>query len=78
MRAMFLYAATTFGPATYLVLEDERYTYSETFALVSRAASVFREAYGVKKGDRVGIVMRNYPQASFFPALIDVRVPGGV
>lgn len=65
MRALFLFAATTFGPAPYLILEDERYTYAETFALVSRAASIFREAYGVRKGDRVGIVMRNYPQVSF-------------
>lgn len=64
MRALFLYAATTFGPAPYLILEDERYTYTETFALASRAASIFREAYGVRKGDRVGIVMRNYPQVS--------------
>lgn len=48
--------------ATHLVYEDERYTFKETFEHAARAASVFRDVYGVHKGDRVAVVMRNYPQ----------------
>lgn len=70
MRKFFLGAVQAHGPADYLILEDERYTYAQTFEAASRAASIFRDVYDVHKGDRVGIVMRNYPQVSSFCALM--------
>lgn len=66
MRKFFLGAVQAHGPADYLILEDERYTYAQTFEAASRAASIFRDVYDVHKGDRVGIVMRNYPQVRGF------------
>lgn len=62
MRAFFLACVKNYGDRIYTVFENERYTYSETFELASRAASVFREVYNVHKGDRVAIISRNYPQ----------------
>jgi acyl-CoA synthetase (AMP-forming)/AMP-acid ligase II len=51
--------------ATFLVYENERYTFKDTFEHTSRAPSIFR---GVHKGDRVAIVMRNYPHVRYSAA----------
>jgi len=51
----------THGDKVFLVYEDERVTYDAFF----RAASAFAhelQAQGVKKGDRVAIIMRNLPE----------------
>jgi len=50
------------GEATFLVYEDERMTFAEHFAAVQAFAHVLAGRYGVKKGDRVAIAMRNYPE----------------
>lgn len=49
------------GDATYLVYEDERWTYSEAHQEVSRVARWLVDN-GVQPGDRVAIAMRNYPE----------------
>ena len=46
----------------YLVYEDERWTFGEVMAQVDGIASALVERYGVGKGDRVAIGMRNYPE----------------
>jgi len=51
----------THGEKVFLVYEDERVTYDAFF----RAASAFAhelQAQGIKKGDRVAIIMRNLPE----------------
>ena len=50
------------GDAVYLVYEDERWTFSDVMAQVDGIAKVLVERYGVQKGDRVAIGMRNYPE----------------
>jgi long-chain acyl-CoA synthetase len=50
------------GDQTYLVYEDERISYTEHFRMVAQLATVLIEEYGVKKGDRVAIAMRNLPE----------------
>jgi long-chain acyl-CoA synthetase len=47
---------------TYVVYEDERYTYAEIGAQVRALAHHLRDAHGVGSGDRVAIAMRNYPE----------------
>jgi len=49
------------GDATYLVYEDERWTYAEAHDMVSRVARWLADN-GVQPGDRVAIAMRNYPE----------------
>jgi len=47
---------------TFLVYEDERYTFEETFQRAAQIAHLLINQYGVVKGDRVAISMRNYPE----------------
>ncbi len=57
----------------YIVYEDERVTFGANFKAAVHLANKLRNEFGVKKGDRVAVVMRNYPQwpvAFFAPQLI--------
>ena len=47
---------------TYLVYEDERWTFGEVMACVDGLAHALVHDLGVTKGDRVAIGMRNYPE----------------
>lgn len=51
------------GDLDYLVFEDERVTYETHYRAVAKLAQDL-VARGVGKGDRVAIVMRNYPEWS--------------
>ena len=58
------------GDKPFLVYEDERLTFEEHFRHVAAFARRLAERYGVRKGDRVAIAMRNFPEWSiaFFGA----------
>ncbi|WP_018147436.1 class I adenylate-forming enzyme family protein [Henriciella marina] len=64
-------ASQLHGDRTFLVFENERVTFAAHWRAVSHFAHVLKDEFGVQKGDRVAIVMRNYPQWSvaFFAAL---------
>jgi len=47
---------------TFVVYEDERYTFADIYRLASRLATCLQQDYGVQKGDRIAISMRNYPE----------------
>ena len=71
IRFMLEMAEQQFGNLDYLVYEGERVTYSAMARAVEHFAGVLIEKYGVQKGDRVAVIMRNYPQwpVPFFAAL---------
>ena len=46
----------------FMVYQDERYTFKETYHLSAQLAWRMTERYGIGKGDRVAIAMRNYPE----------------
>ncbi len=50
---------------TFLVFEQERYSFEETANQVARIANVLVNHFGIVKGDRVAISMRNYPEWVF-------------
>src|SRR4051812_33138707 len=52
------------GDELFLVYEDERISFARHFALVATLASRMVEDLGVRKGDRVAIAMRNFPEWS--------------
>ena len=52
----------TVSDAEFLVYEEERLTFAETYRQASRLAHLLVNTYGVGKGDRVAISMRNYPE----------------
>lgn len=69
--SILMLAEQQFGNRDYIVYEDERVTYSAMGKAVRALAAVMREKYGIEKGDRVAIIMRNYPQwpVAFYAAL---------
>jgi len=50
------------GDETFLVYEDERWSFADVMAHVDAMAALLVERYGVTPGDRVAIGMRNYPE----------------
>ncbi|MDH5671132.1 MAG: acyl--CoA ligase [Myxococcales bacterium] len=68
-RALLLHGRD-FGQQTFLVYEDERYSYREFYERTAALARVLVERYGIEKGDRVALAMRNYPEwpMAFFAA----------
>ena len=49
---------------TFLVYEDESLTFAEHFAAAATMAHRLIDDFGVRKGDRVAIAMRNFPEWS--------------
>ena len=52
----------TRGDADFLVYEDERWTFERFMAEVDALAAALVGRFGVEKGDRVAIAMRNLPE----------------
>ncbi|GAA3095653.1 hypothetical protein GCM10020001_009670 [Nonomuraea salmonea] len=50
------------GDKVFLVYEDEHITFEDHFRRVATLARRLVEDYGVSKGDRVAVAMRNYPE----------------
>ena len=50
------------GNHVAVVYEGERITYNAQHRAIAKLAHELVATYGIKKGDRVGLVMRNYPE----------------
>lgn len=50
------------GDVSFIVYEDEHYSFNDFFTEVDAIGYQLVNRYGVKKGDRVAIAMRNYPE----------------
>src|SRR5690606_17077550 len=48
--------------APFLVYEDETWSFAEVMRHVDALAALLVDTYGVRRGDRVAIAMRNYPE----------------
>jgi long-chain acyl-CoA synthetase len=46
----------------FIVYDDERLSFEDAWSEASRLGTVLVEQYGIEKGDRVAISMRNYPE----------------
>ena len=61
------------GDKTFLVYEDEIITFAQAADRIDALASLLVNVYGVKKGDRVAVAMRNFPEwVMSFAAIISV------
>ena len=69
IRAL-LEACRAHGDASFIVYEDEGMTFAQHYAAASAFANALVDNLGVRKGDRVAIAMRNFPEWSiaFFGA----------
>jgi long-chain acyl-CoA synthetase len=61
MRSM-LEASRAFGDRDFLVYDDDRWTYESHFTAAAGLARWMIDERRLRKGDRVGIAMRNYPE----------------
>ena len=50
------------GDKDFLVYEDERFTFAEHYRAVATLAHALVDQFGITKGDRVAIAMRNLPE----------------
>lgn len=50
------------GDRPFLAYKDERWTYAEQARIVAGLARALRDDYGLRKGDRMAVAMRNYPE----------------
>ena len=65
-----------YGPRDCLIYQGERQTYAAFGANVRRLAVALRDDLGMQPGDRVAIVMRNYPE--LLVAMMAIAAAGGV
>ena len=71
LRDLFMAGHEAFQDREFLIYEDERLTYDAIGRAVAHFAGALATTYGIKKGDRIAILMRNYPQwpIAFFAGL---------
>ena len=64
-------ASAVHADRDFLIYENERATYATHLKAVAHLAHELKDKFGIRKGDRIAIVMRNYPQwpVAFFAAL---------
>ncbi|HET9772265.1 MAG TPA: class I adenylate-forming enzyme family protein [Acidimicrobiia bacterium] len=58
-------ASREHGDRPYLVYEDERYTYAEAHRIVAALAGTLARRFGLGRGDRFAVALRNYPEWVF-------------
>ncbi|MCC6640059.1 MAG: acyl--CoA ligase [Deltaproteobacteria bacterium] len=61
LRALFD-GARGRGDTTFLVYEDERWSFGDVMTRVDALGAALVTHYGIRAGDRVAIAMRNYPE----------------
>jgi long-chain acyl-CoA synthetase len=71
--ALVLQGARAHGDKTFLLYEGERFTFANVMDQVDGLAHLLVNKYGIKKGDRVAVAMRNYPEWIIsFAAIVSV------
>ncbi len=72
----FAHFCAQHGDTEFLVAGDERLSFAQTYAAARRVAGALIAGHGVKKGDRIGIAMRNAP--SWVVLYMGALMAGGV
>jgi long-chain acyl-CoA synthetase len=54
--------ARTYGDKTFLVYEDETWSFAQVMERVDALGALLVDTYGIRPGDRVAIGMRNFPE----------------
>lgn len=68
--------ARAHGDLEFIVYEDQRYTYAEFFAAADAMAAALQQDFGIAKGDRVAIAMRN--DAAWAITYVAITLIGGI
>jgi long-chain acyl-CoA synthetase len=75
LRSLFDIARSG-GDEIFIVFEDERWSFADVFAQIDALADALVNRYGIVKGDRVAIGMRNYPE--WVMSMLAIISVGGV
>lgn len=68
-----LFALAAAREDDFIVYEDERWAMPKVLSTAAGIGSLLVETYGVEKGDRVAIAMRNYPEwIASFAAIVSI------
>ncbi len=62
--AALVESSLKYGDADFIVYKDERLSYAEHYRRVAAVACQLVDRFNIRKGDRVAIAMRNYPEWS--------------
>ncbi|KAJ7638791.1 hypothetical protein FB45DRAFT_903836 [Roridomyces roridus] len=62
VRDFWLWSSKEYADKSYIVFENERFTYKDISQRAVKAAAMLVDLYSVRKGDRVAICSRNYPE----------------
>lgn len=62
LRDYYQMSCEAYAEQTSIVYEDEHYSFAEVWRLAGQLGYQLAEGYGIEKGDRVAIAMRNYPE----------------
>ena len=76
LPAYFAHFCTQHRDVEFLVAGDERLTYGQVYDAATRVAHALVGAFGVRKGDRIGIAARNSP--SWIVLYMGILMAGGV
>jgi acyl-CoA synthetase (AMP-forming)/AMP-acid ligase II len=76
LPAYFAHFCAEHAGATFLVAGDERLTFAEVHAAAQGVARALVAGFGVARGDRIGIAMRNSP--SWIVLYMGILMAGGV
>jgi long-chain acyl-CoA synthetase len=71
----FAHFCAQHGEATFIVDGSERLSYAQTYAAAVDVATALVRSHGLKRGDRVGIAMRNAP--SWIVLYMGIIIAGG-
>jgi acyl-CoA synthetase (AMP-forming)/AMP-acid ligase II len=58
-------ASASHGDRDYIVYEDERYSYADAHRIVGALATALAGQFGLRRGDRFAVALRNYPEWVF-------------
>jgi long-chain acyl-CoA synthetase len=72
----FAHFCAQHGDTTFIVDGDHRLSFAETYAAARKVAGALVEGHGVRRGDRIGIAMRNAP--SWIVLYMAILMAGGI
>jgi acyl-CoA synthetase (AMP-forming)/AMP-acid ligase II len=62
LREFFAFFLPVHGDKEFLVYGSERLSFADVYGQAIRIGAMLQQRYGIAKGDRVAIAMRNYPE----------------
>lgn len=76
LTAMYQAAADAHADKDFIIFNEERHSFASLLEQANAFAHLLQQQYGIKKGDKVAIAMRNYPE--WIVAFMGITMLGAV